>query len=586
MPAVASAPPAWAIMATLSRKTVYLALLSLIILSVALRYPLVDHERNQTDSYFIHGLANDITAHGMARWTIHPLSYFGYYPLSYPSGVPFLLSEFQVTSEVPLEAAVLMMGMALGTLACLTLFCFLRMFIARTEYVLLGTYLCMVSSRFVDTTYWVGTARGPLAVLIILTVLVVLAAGRRANLRLMFVGVLLAISCTTVHHMAVFLFLFALAYIVVTIGYEYFGSDGILGRRSSVVFYGAITCTLVIVVFGTSTYLRLLATSNLGSTELFDFEPRFLSVTINAAISYSSQIGFIVPLAFLGIPYLLLRSPASPVNMYPLAVIIVFIPLIGYSLYLSLVIAPFFVALGIDWLRSLRSLDKAKSIAMAIILLLVVSSLASPFLMINRWNAKSYVSGDGVIVEMDVFNIANYCGEQYGSELSMSNVAGLEGLIWSVSGVTFSGAGISSLLTGEVTPEEVRTGIDLSDARFPQNLYSWYEYDGDPLLTYFEMELMRRGIEYLCSGVSSSDSVFREYLMNHSRLVLYVDSNWPESYVTVYSDSYAKFLSELQNSESAYEYTAEPESVEFSGYLVYETGRSSVFIVQLPIPSC
>ncbi|MFY9606099.1 MAG: hypothetical protein WAS24_05155, partial [Thermoplasmata archaeon] len=87
-------------MSRVPRNTVLLLLLALILLSVAVRYPLVEHERYQTDSYYIHYLSKTIADDGYAKWTFNSLSYIGYYPFSYPAGVPFLISELSSATGV------------------------------------------------------------------------------------------------------------------------------------------------------------------------------------------------------------------------------------------------------------------------------------------------------------------------------------------------------------------------------------------------------------------------------------------------------------------------------------------------------
>src|SRR5512136_1042832 len=110
-------------LSVMSRRTIVLLLIALSIGAVALRYPFVDHERSQSDSYFIHTLAQSIVHNGQAVWTFHPLSYFGYYPVSYPSGMPFVLSEFSILTGLSVEVVTLLSGMLVGVLMCLASFC-------------------------------------------------------------------------------------------------------------------------------------------------------------------------------------------------------------------------------------------------------------------------------------------------------------------------------------------------------------------------------------------------------------------------------------------------------------------------------
>ncbi len=567
------------------KRPVFLILAALIVLTLVLRYPWVDHERNQSDSYFIHSLAGDIVTHGQARWIISPFSYIGYYPLSYPSGMPFLLAECQVLTGISEEGTIFLAGGLIGVLFCLAVFCFLRMFISRMEYLLFGTFLAILSARFIDTTYLVASARGLLAVLILLAVYVAIEGSRKSSARMLPICGFLVAACASVHHMAVFLILFAAAYIIVAIGQTRFNPARRRNRLLRSAYYGSIVTGIIVIVYGTATYFKSITLSSLASTGLFDFEPAFLSVIVNALAIYTSQIGFIFPIAFLSIPYLMLRRLATNLNLYPLAVIVVFIPLVGHQIYVSLVIIPYVVILGLTALRTMRISVKRKSLMAALMAVLAVSSLVLPYILVDRWNDSAYSSGDTVTADHEAFNVANYCEYYYYGEKSISNGGAFNGLVGSVSGIVFLGSGIRAILTGDVTAEEVREGLRPSEAEYPLSLYSWFEYDGDELSGYFQMGLASGGISYLDRGVSGGSVEFEEYLASHSRLVVYVDNNWQDSLLTSYGSSYAVFPSELSSSTTTWEYSVEDGSARFSSYLVFESARSSIYLAQLPIPT-
>jgi type IV secretory pathway VirB3-like protein len=148
-------------LAVVSKRTLILLLGALLLLSIVVRYPLVEHERYQTDSYTIHNLSKSILDFGQAKWIFNPLSYFGLYPLSYPTGVPLVLAELSVATGVSVEFAILLSNMMFGLLFCLGVFLLSRQLIGRSDYVLLATFFAVLSARFVDTTYWNGSARGP-----------------------------------------------------------------------------------------------------------------------------------------------------------------------------------------------------------------------------------------------------------------------------------------------------------------------------------------------------------------------------------------------------------------------------------------
>ena len=165
-------------LAKFGKTPVLLILVALVLITIIMRYPLVEHEREQTDSYFIHALSESIVDNSYAKWTFNPLSYFGYYPISYPSGVPFLLSETSMLTGMSIESSILLTNMILATLFCLVIFALARHFIRRPEFVLVAVFCAILAARFVDTTYWNASARGFEVVLVTLLIMVLFQSSK------------------------------------------------------------------------------------------------------------------------------------------------------------------------------------------------------------------------------------------------------------------------------------------------------------------------------------------------------------------------------------------------------------------------
>ena len=85
-----------------SKRSKYLLFGLLVALNIIIRIPSVPHECTD-DSYAIHTLANSISLFGEARWWLHPLSIGGFYPYSYASSVPFLLSGISQCTGMDME---------------------------------------------------------------------------------------------------------------------------------------------------------------------------------------------------------------------------------------------------------------------------------------------------------------------------------------------------------------------------------------------------------------------------------------------------------------------------------------------------
>lgn len=88
----------------------------LALLAFVTRVPFTPHEIGW-DSFVMHAMADSLTATGTAGWWLHPASVFGFYPFSYASAVPFLLSEFAQWTGLGTEHAVLILDLFFGVLA-------------------------------------------------------------------------------------------------------------------------------------------------------------------------------------------------------------------------------------------------------------------------------------------------------------------------------------------------------------------------------------------------------------------------------------------------------------------------------------
>jgi len=94
------------------RKKHVFMLILLITLTVAVRFQ--NDQQTDFDSYWLHAQAESIQLHESALWVYHPLSLFGYYPLSYPSGTMFYLATASEMTGLNMDQTVLITSILLG----------------------------------------------------------------------------------------------------------------------------------------------------------------------------------------------------------------------------------------------------------------------------------------------------------------------------------------------------------------------------------------------------------------------------------------------------------------------------------------
>jgi len=567
----------WSGLAVLSKKVVLLFLAVLILLSIAVRYPLVEHERFQTDSYTIHNLSDSIVEAGYAKWTFSPFSYVGYYPLSYPSGTPFLLAEFSVATGLSVESSILLCGIMFGVISCLGVFLLARQFVRTPTQILLATFFAVLGARFVDTTYWDGSARGPLVVLAILVVFAAFRAAASEQRMLLFLSGFLALGCFATHHMAVLLVLFALGYVLAAIQVHFLFKRTRTRKRIVAVSWNLATGALIVfVAFSLFSYFGGLALINLRESSVFRIDPPFVSVLLNAALSYSNQIGLILLFFFLGIPSLFRDSRLRVESLYPVTLCLAFIPLIGLSLYVSMLLSPFIAMFGAIWISRSFKKAKRKTIVSLLVVALMAISIATPFASSYRWNSREYPGGDTVEVDSRIFSDGVYMGHNYGGVYAISSDSIMSSELGAAGEARFLGSGISLVLNGDVTREDINERVTWSTADFPVNIYQWFEYNQELNVDYYVQNLMVYGMGYV-SGLGPESY----FLSSHSNIIVAIDNEKPTQYVGTWTVQHSVFAAQLLASSWQSAPSRAGGQLSLQSYCTYQSGKITLYAVDL-----
>jgi len=140
------------------RRTTLALLAAIVVVSLLVRYPRSEHEVG-VDSFFVHTLGQSIVANGRAEWILNPFSFFGWYPLSYPSAVPFLLGSSVDVGSVNLEASILLIAMMLGPIGILGAFLMAREFRHDPVFALAVAFLYGMAPRFLSFSMWSASSR-------------------------------------------------------------------------------------------------------------------------------------------------------------------------------------------------------------------------------------------------------------------------------------------------------------------------------------------------------------------------------------------------------------------------------------------
>jgi len=564
-------------MGKFSRKTILLLLLTLVLITVIVRYPLVQHERFQTDSYFIHYLAKSIGDEGFARWTFHPLSYFGYYPVSYPSGMPVVLAELSELTGLSVELSVLVADMLFAGLFALVAFCLSREFLERPEYALLAAFFASVGPRFVDTTYWDGSARGTVVVLMTLLVLLALRASSTRQNRLLVLAGLIGFGCLSVHHMAVLIVLYGAGFVLMIMGLRYVRlMKGTKTRRFAIAsFLGACT----VVAFSILYYFGMLAvsiSSAFGEQRFFPTESALLSTLLNMGVSYTHQIGIVLLLSIAGL-FIVLKRPVLTVGaLFPISVILVSVPVFGSPEYVSMFLAPFVAILGLVYVREALRNGQRKKLVLSVVSMLVVVSLVFPIWSSQRWNGFELIPGGTVEVSNQVFNDATYLRVNGYERCAISNVDAITVEFLSFTDLYFLKSDIAQVANGDMTSDEIRGDITPTRMGFPRNIYIWFDYQKQYDTVNIISGLMSHGWIFL-NGTGDLNTKANELFSSHPKVFIVVDNNFPTQYSSPFGIRNALFLTELRNAE-----ISDGGNESLPSYVVYQSERITTYALEMP----
>lgn len=443
------------------------------IFAIVLRYPMVEHERYQADSYYVHVLAGSIADEHRMKWALSPLSYFGYYPLSYPSGIPMVLAEASEMTGLSVETCILIFGWLIGIALVLGAYLIAREVLMSTGLSLLCALIVTISPRIVDTTYWVGSARTPL-VLMMIFLFFMISRQAQDTLRwktYMGLSVIIVIASVAIHHAAVLLLVFGMVYVLsaIMVGMARFKSRRDTRVRRAIGLYSAaLTAGIVLTYFG----VLGISQSDVGDGGgILGDTTTGLSVIAATLFSYLEQMSIGLVVAVFGVWYLLTRRYLTPKIVFVPLVVPAFIPIMGKTLYLSPLLTPFIavvVAQGYLWVWNRKRLRK---VVRGSLVALILVSLCLPTFLVTHWNNETYVTNDKVNVNGDFISSSIYLKQTYPDMPFIWNNEVLASEIAAYSGSPRVGWGVLGAIADLVNFTQVEENTKPNS--WPQSMYRW-----------------------------------------------------------------------------------------------------------------
>lgn len=364
------------------RRTTLALLGAILVFSLLVRYPRSEHEVG-VDSFFVHTLAQAIVADGHAEWILNPSSFFGWYPLSYPSAGPFLLASSASVVGVNLEASILLVAMLLGPIGILGAFLMAREILDQPTFALSVAFLYGMAPRFLSFTMWSASSRSLFMALLPLLIWALLAYHRHHSIIRLAVLVVIFTLLTATHRLAVLLsivFISFLAASIVLVVFRilrtYFPRlvlQNSFRRAAPHLALSALVVVGAVMLVGTNV-LEEYSVGELASGTQVQIQ------ILNLTISIARSSGIALPLALVGLVATTRRKNKSLHEPFLALSFLGFIPTLLLRDYAGFYILPILTILGGLGLWSILQSSKNRPRlrpVVAIVLILVVAAFST-----------------------------------------------------------------------------------------------------------------------------------------------------------------------------------------------------------------
>ncbi len=332
----------------LPQRVVRLLLSSMMFLSLAIRFPFSNHELG-VDSFFIHNLATNIAKDGNAEWVLSPLSLFGWYPMSYPSGGPFLIATSAFLVDMPIETTILLLSMGFGAVGVLTAFVMAHEFRDDDLFCITVSFVYAFAPRFLDFTLWSASMRGLFVVLLPMFVWSTLRASREPKLKNFALVLGLFLVMASIHRMAALLaamlgalvgaMMVGVTFRILRLNLPRLLLSNTFRRLSGLLILMGFTGIGATILFGTSV-LGEYSQGELLSGKSIEIE------LFNLGISLARSVGLGLALATLGFLVLVRSRNKTLRESYVVLVFLALIPTLFLRQYTGFYILPFVAILG------------------------------------------------------------------------------------------------------------------------------------------------------------------------------------------------------------------------------------------------
>jgi len=439
------------------KNTNYMLILFLVILSFILRYPRTPHSVG-IDAFVMQGLANSIVRDGFAAWIIHPLSYMGLYPLSYPSGNIFLPAGVIVLSGESSEVSILVLSFLMGTIGVLGSYILAREFRDDDLFAFLVAFIFCLAPKFILNTTWETPTRGGFMAFTPIFLWALLRAHRNPSRKNIAMTILMLFILSTFHRLAVLMLIVILAYISTFL----FSVMVRIAKLKAPTLFLRPRARQRMRVFGVLAIFGIGAGLILGSGVLDAYETGRLVSSgttqgelANLGISITRSAGVLTPFLLVGVIALAYQRNKTIKESLILFVILSIIPTLYLRRYTGFYV-PVFVSLlaGLGVVGIILASKNRKKVSIAFLITLLLGSLVLTGALLDYESETTQYMG------MEEYNVGLYTRHNLHGTL-LSNYGVSASRISAVSGLGYLPVGGATVARN--SPEQLAYGFVLAE---------------------------------------------------------------------------------------------------------------------------
>jgi len=308
----------------------------------------------------MHIMTNSLLEFGYAKWILHPLSFFGLYPASYPSTMQFLLSGISQSTDVELKTTIFIYCVFLGLSSMFTAYLMAGEIIDDPLFKLLAAFGFSTAPAVLGYTTWTIPTRGLLIVLAPLLIYLLLKC--RTSIKYTPLAFLLTFFLFATHHLFYFLipaFFVFFILIIYSTSEKYIGYIKIPEKLTPFIIVAGFLLMFSIPFF----------------TGRFIENSRYASLDI----SYVRYVGILIIPAIGGLCYLILKNNKSIGEWFLVLTLIFLTTFIYQQTYMKSFIPVFLIPLACIGLLNIIKLKNRKFALSLVVIFLVVSLSFSGF---------------------------------------------------------------------------------------------------------------------------------------------------------------------------------------------------------------